>query len=297
MEGFPDMPVNVPVDDPNADTEWYVLVIFQAGWQCGQRLISRSRNDILRKHGIIPEKPPSPIPMIQEALIEAERKAYENRLEDKDLDELDALEDEEDEAFLDSYRQKRMAEMSLLQKASVHGQVYPLQKADYAREVTEASSQYHVLVNMTSSFSNNVESSLLDDLWRQLAAKYGDIKFCQIRADLCIEGYPERNCPTILAYKDGDIRRQVVTLGSLRGVRTKLQGESDCPLQHDGRSALRRSEGHEWLMPVTDLEQMLVELGAVDKNDMRLRQRDTGDDDLDHGGHKPDESDDDDDWD
>lgn len=42
--------------------------------------------------------------MIQEALIEAERKAYENRLEDKDLDELDALEDEEDEAFLDEYR-------------------------------------------------------------------------------------------------------------------------------------------------------------------------------------------------
>ncbi|KAI5305904.1 hypothetical protein KEM56_002922, partial [Ascosphaera pollenicola] len=82
MNNMPDMPVNVPVDDPNADTEW---------------------NDILRKHGIIPEKPPSPTPMIQEALIEAERKAYDNRLEDKDLDELDALEDEEDEAFLEQY--------------------------------------------------------------------------------------------------------------------------------------------------------------------------------------------------
>jgi hypothetical protein len=22
--GMPDMPVNVPIDDPNADTEWYV---------------------------------------------------------------------------------------------------------------------------------------------------------------------------------------------------------------------------------------------------------------------------------
>lgn len=63
-----------------------------------------SRNDILRKHGIIPEKPPSPTPIIEEAILEAQRRAHENRLEAKDLDELDALEDEEDEEFLEQYR-------------------------------------------------------------------------------------------------------------------------------------------------------------------------------------------------
>jgi hypothetical protein len=62
------------------------------------------RNDILRKHGVIPEKPPSPTPMIQEALEEARKLAHENRLEGKDLEELDELEDLEDEDFLDSYR-------------------------------------------------------------------------------------------------------------------------------------------------------------------------------------------------
>ena len=62
------------------------------------------RNDILRKHGVIPEKPPSPTPLIQEALTEARKQAHENRLEDKDLDELNDLEDEEDEAFLQKYR-------------------------------------------------------------------------------------------------------------------------------------------------------------------------------------------------
>lgn len=62
------------------------------------------RNDILRKHGIIPEKPPSPTPMIEEALEEARRLAYENRLEGKDLDELAELEDDEDEEFLEHYR-------------------------------------------------------------------------------------------------------------------------------------------------------------------------------------------------
>ena len=73
------------------------------------------RNDILRKHNIINEKPPDPEPIIQEALIEAERKRHENRLEDKDLDELHELEDDEDENFLHQYRQKRLAELSTLQ--------------------------------------------------------------------------------------------------------------------------------------------------------------------------------------
>lgn len=62
------------------------------------------RNDILRKHKIIPEKPPSPTPMIQEALLEARRLAHENRLEGKNLDELDELEDDEDDEFLAKYR-------------------------------------------------------------------------------------------------------------------------------------------------------------------------------------------------
>lgn len=79
---MPDMPINVEVD-PNEDTEW---------------------NDILRSKGIIPEKPPSPTLMIEEALNEARRLAHENRLEGKELDELAELEDDEDEDFLESYR-------------------------------------------------------------------------------------------------------------------------------------------------------------------------------------------------
>ncbi|KAI5307490.1 hypothetical protein KEM55_008162, partial [Ascosphaera atra] len=113
--------------------------------------------------------------------------------------------------------------MANLQKTSIHNQVYPIQKPDYAREVTEASSKYYVIVNLTSSLANNVESSLLDELWREMARKYGDIKFCQIRADLCIEGYPEKNTPTILAYKDGDIKKQLITLKELRGQYTRVE--------------------------------------------------------------------------
>jgi hypothetical protein len=74
------------------------------------------RNDILRKHGVIPEKPPSPTPLIEEAILEGRRLAYENRLEGKDLDELDELEDLEDENFLEKYRQQRVQELASLTK-------------------------------------------------------------------------------------------------------------------------------------------------------------------------------------
>lgn len=213
------------------------------------------RNDILRSKGIIPEKPPDPEPIIQSALLEAHQRAHDNRLESKTLTELDDLEDLEDDAFLNIYRQKRLAELSTLQKASLHGQVYPLSKPSYARDVTEVSSEYPVLVNLTSA-SGNTESRLLSALWRQLAVKYADVKFCEMRGELAIEGYPDRNCPTILAYRNGDIMKQVVTLRELGGVGTKLR----------------------------DLEGLLVEVGAVGEGDMRLKERDGSGDDED-GGH------------
>lgn len=75
-------------------------------------LTAISRNDILRKHGVIPEKPPSPTPLIEEALAEARKQAHENRLEGKGLEELDELEDEEDDEFLEHYRYARLSNYS-----------------------------------------------------------------------------------------------------------------------------------------------------------------------------------------
>ena len=121
-------------------------------------------------------------------------------------------------------RNKRMQELSTINTASVYNQVYHLQKPDYSRDVTETSSKAHVLVLLTSSHGTNGESRIMTDIWRELAQRFGDVKFCQMRADLCIEGYPDKNTPTVLVYKDGDIKRQLVTLSELRGTRTNAQG-------------------------------------------------------------------------
>lgn len=118
-----------------------------------------------------------------------------------------------------------MAELSTIATASVFNQVYPLQKPDYSKDVTEASNKAYVLVHLTSSLGTNIESRLLTELWREMARKFGDIKFCEIRADMCIEGYPERNTPTILVYRNGDIKKQIVTLRDLGGEQTTVRGK------------------------------------------------------------------------
>ena len=183
--------------------------------------------------------------MIEEAILEGRRLAHENRLEGKDLDELDELEDDEDEEFLEEYRKKRMAELSELTKKAIHGSVYPISKPDYQREVTDASNNGPVLVNLISTSGTNVESRVLSELWRQAAHEYGDIKFCEIRATQAIENYPEKNCPTILVYKNGDIVKQLVTLMTIGGVRVNMQ----------------------------KIDDILVEVGAVPDSDMRVVKR------------------------
>lgn len=138
-----------------------------------------------------------------------------------------------------------MNELSSINSASVYNQVYHLQKPDYSRDVTEASQKSYIFVLLTSSTGTNTESRVAMESWTLLAQKFGDVKFCQMRADLCIEGYPDKNTPTVLVYKDGDIKKQIVTLRELNGLRTKVE----------------------------DWEKVLVDLGAVKIGDSRLSKR------------------------
>jgi len=141
--------------------------------------------------------------------------------------------------------------LSTIATASVFNQVYPLQKPDYSKDVTEASNKAFVLVHLTSSLGTNIQSRLLTELWREMARKFGDIKFCEIRADMCIEGYPERNTPTILVYRDADIKKQLVTLRELGGEKTTIE----------------------------DLQNMLVGVGALTATDHRVINSARGDED------------------
>lgn len=181
----------------------------------------------------------------------------------------------------------------------MHGHVYHLQKPDYSRDVTEASKESAVLVNMTSS---NAESRLLSVLWRQAAEKFADIKFCEIAADMCIEGYPDANCPTILVYKNEDIAEQVVRLGRLRGMDTRLDGLYLFFPSVYGCFCLCVVDSGQCAC-FADIEKLLVRVDAVKSTDQRLRSADEDDENgggsriKTGNGSKAKVEDDEDDWD
>ena len=228
MPGMPDPKIQVEVD-PTEDTEW---------------------NDILRAKGVIPEKEPDPTEQLEEALADAVLNQHQNRLEGLNLDELDALEDEEDEDFLESYKQKRMAEMRKLASNEKFGSIYPISKPEWQKEVTDASKNAAVFVHL--SCESQIQSRLLSVILRSAALKFKDIKFCEIEGRRAIEGYPDKNCPTILIYKDGELVKQLVTLLMLNGNDTTLK----------------------------DIEALLVDLHCLDGTDKRLIINQDEDEDL-----------------
>jgi hypothetical protein len=212
--------MNVEVN-PDEDTEW---------------------NDILRQHGVIPEKPPSPTQQLEEAFEEALEKAHENRLEGKSLDELDELEEDglEDEAFIEQYKQKRMAEIREQASKERYGEVVKISKPDYTDEITNESKNATVVVHL--SYPGVTQSKLLAALFGRLSPKFKDVKFVEIDARQVNENYPLQNCPTILVYRDTNVVKQYITLDTLGGNSANLK----------------------------DMEQMLVTVEAVKESDPRL---------------------------
>ncbi|KAG8682699.1 hypothetical protein FRC11_014519 [Ceratobasidium sp. 423] len=105
------------MQNPNEDTEW---------------------NDILRKHGIIPERPktpPSPPPPSSPTISDKLKGASDSAL--KELE--DDAGDSETERIVQEYRRKRMQELRKEQKRGRFGEMIPIGRDDYKREVTEAS--------------------------------------------------------------------------------------------------------------------------------------------------------------
>ncbi|CCG84881.1 protein of unknown function [Taphrina deformans PYCC 5710] len=180
--------MNVEVD-PTEDTEW---------------------NDILRAHKIIPDKPKDPDENREELIAEARQLQHDSRLDDLELDELDELEDEEDEAVVQEYRARRMKEMQQTVNRSVFGSLLPIAKAEYTREVTEASDKHWVFVFLYKDYLS--ASKHLRPIMSEFATRYGSVKVCAIVADQAIEGYPDQAVPTILVYHQNNMKEQFVGL-------------------------------------------------------------------------------------
>jgi len=168
-------------------------------------------NDILRSKGILPPKPPSEKELEYahyDGVIDAQRN--KDPLDSVSLDELDEL-DNEDNAVFQAYRQKRLAEIQTRLSGEIFGELYHTDAESFVRDVSEASKQAPVLVHLYQRYIDHCK--LINGYLTRLAPLNRKIKMVAIIANHCIKDYPDRNVPTLLFYKDGDLKTQLV--GSL----------------------------------------------------------------------------------
>lgn len=69
-------------------------------------------------------------------------------MEKLSLDELDELEDDEDEAIILEYRQKRIAEIRALSQKSKYGDVTDIRAEDYVQQVNKAGEGVWVVLHL-----------------------------------------------------------------------------------------------------------------------------------------------------
>lgn len=100
-------------------------------------------------------------------------------------------------------------------------------------------------------------SQHLRPLLNRLAAVHPGTKFLSIPGGMCIPNYPDKNIPTLLIYRNGEITGNVVAGQGLRGMQTTVKGASKA----DGLGLM------------VDLEMLLLRYRALEKPSPALNVR------------------------
>jgi hypothetical protein len=126
------------------------------------------------------------------------------------LEQLAEREDDVEEGTLEALRAARLAAIKARAARERFGAVYPLAKADFVREVNEASQEHWVLIDM---FKDGIaESNKCSELLRELARRHPAVKFLKIRSTDCVEKWPDGSTPCLLTYRHGKMQRQLIGL-------------------------------------------------------------------------------------
>lgn len=177
---------------------------------------------MLRAKGILPPKQKEAaitedqiVSMMENAIEKRTGGESQKKIEDMNMDELDELEDSEDEAVLEEYRRKRIAEMRSFSEKAKFGSVREISGQDYVEEVTKAGKGIWVVLHL---YANGVPlCALIHHHMQQLALKFPQTKFLRSIATTCIPNFPEKNLPTIFIYHEGMMRKRFIGALELRG--------------------------------------------------------------------------------
>jgi hypothetical protein len=83
----------------------------------------------------------------------------------------------------------------------------------------------HYCILMATVFIHSIpDCKLLLPLLNRLAGFYPSTKFVSIISDHCIDSYPDKNCPTLLIYRKGEMTGQVVGMGGMGGNKATVEG-------------------------------------------------------------------------
>ncbi|KAG0271220.1 Phosducin-like protein 3 [Linnemannia exigua] len=179
-------------------------------------------NDILRAKGIIPKKEEITeadiVDMIDDAIAKRDAKNYEQKTVDE-LDELLDEDNEEDERMLMEYRQQRLNAIKQEMSEDKFGEIQHIYKTDFVREVSDASKEVWVVAYLYKEYLPICK--LMGAHLATVAARNKSTKFVKIIGDQCIPNYPDRNLPTLLIYGDGDVKGQLVGAAQLGGLNMK----------------------------------------------------------------------------
>ena len=164
--------------------------------------------------------------------------------------------EEEDYAFMASYRKKRISEMILKSKSKreehakkTFGGVRRIERDEWTTEVTSSSYEIPVVVLLVKE--NNAACDRLEKVVEDLADKYRTkTKFVRADATEIIPNYPERNTPTIILYRNGDVVENIVGIEQFGG-RNGVNSETV------RRRVRAHAKSDEFLMDERDAEESL----------------------------------------
>ena len=179
---------------------------------------------------------------------------FEHERDDENDDD-----DEEEEEFMKSYREKRISEMMLMQKEKEkeeknnnfrHEYMMHVSHEQWTKEVTEVSRSHPVLVLLTKE--NSKARFTLERVMEDVARTYrtSRTKFRRAEARDIIPNYPERNVPTLILYRNGDVVENIVGIeqfGGMNGVNTetvrrRVRMKSDEFLMDRGEEEAKEAE-------------------------------------------------------
>ena len=174
----------------------------------------------------------------------------------KDDDDVNDDDDDEDYAFMASYREKRISEMILKSKSKreehakkTFGGVRRIERDEWTTEVTSSSYEIPVVVLLVKE--NNAACDRLEKVVEDLADKYRTkTKFVRAGATEIIPNYPERNTPTIILYRNGDVVENIVGIEQFGG-RNGVNSETV------RRRVRAHAKSDEFLMDERDAEESL----------------------------------------